>query len=277
MASNLSRVLKRNDKAFVPFVTAGHPDLETTHAIILALARAGATLIEIGVPFSDPVADGPIIQKSSFAALRNGYGINDYIEMVRQIRASSDVGLIFMTYLNPVLKYGLQKLDRDGAAAGLDGILISDLTPEEYLLMSESGYASPVSVQEKSDARPSLFRELDTIFLAAPTSSEDRFRLIGEVSTGFVYLIARTGVTGKRTQIDESLRTSIRRIREYSDLPVAVGFGIRSREDVEKVWSFADAAVVGSAIVQFVDENQASIDLPEQVAGYVSRQFIPAK
>jgi len=268
--------LNRNDKAFVPFVTAGHPDLETTQAIILSLARAGSALIEIGIPFSDPVADGPIIQKSSFAALRHGYGIDDYLELVRQVRSQSDVGLIFMTYLNPVLRYGLQKLDRDGAAAGLDGILISDLTPEEYLLMSQPGCDSPARERGASVSGPSLFRELDTVFLAAPTSSEERFRLISEVSTGFVYLIARTGVTGKKTQIDESLRTSIQRIRAYTDLPVAVGFGIRSREDVEKVWRFADAAVVGSAIVEFVDENQALVDLPEQVAGYVSSQLIPA-
>jgi tryptophan synthase alpha chain len=280
LASNLSRVFRRNEKAFIPFVTAGHPDLETTLEIIMSLARAGSAVIEIGIPFSDPVADGPIIQKSSFAALRHGYGISDYVELVRQVRSQSDVGLIFMTYLNPVLRYGLRRLDRDASAAGLDGILISDLTPEEYLLLSRLGDVSrPESSGAGSEERADdgLFQELDTVFLAAPTSSEERIRLISDVSTGFVYLIARTGVTGKKTEIDENLCQSVEKIRVCTDLPIAVGFGIRSRSDVEKVWQYADAAVVGSAIVQFVDENQSSVDLPERVADYVKNQLMPAK
>lgn len=278
LASNLSRVFGSGKKAFIPFVTAGHPDLETTLEIILSLARVGSAVVEIGIPFSDPVADGPTIQKSSFAALRRGYRISDYLELVRQVRSQSDVGLIFMTYMNPVLRYGLRKLDRDASVAGLDGILISDLTPEEYLLIDNqedsSGPCSPVRGSERP-GEERLFQELDTVFLAAPTSSEERVRLISEVSTGFVYLIARTGVTGKKTQIDDTLCQSIERIRLFTDLPVAVGFGIRSRSDVEKVWQYADAAVVGSAIVQFVDENQSSVNLASMVADYVRDHLMP--
>ena len=167
--SRLSEIFTRNKKCFIPFVTAGHPDLETTREIVLALAASGSHVIEIGIPFSDPIADGPIIQKSSFQALRNGYSFADYIDLIRQIRRETEVGLVFMTYMNPVLSYGLQKLDREGVEAGLDGVLISDLTPEEY-------------------SRMEPLEALDTIFLAAPTSSDQRLQKIREVSRGFCVL-----------------------------------------------------------------------------------------
>ena len=261
-------MFEQDKKAFIPFVTAGHPDLESTLEIVLSLADAGSALIEIGIPFSDPVADGPVIQKSSFDALRHGYTIPDYIELVQQVRSRSDVGLIFMTYLNPVLQYGLSKLDRDASTAGLDGILISDLTPEEYLLMSDP---------DGKRIDRGLFHQLDTVFLAAPTSSNERVKLISSVSTGFVYLIARTGVTGKKTQIDEAFHQSVERVRACTDLPIAVGFGIRSKSDVESVWRYADAAIVGSAIVQFVDEHQLLPDLASRVGDYVRGQLIPGR
>ena len=279
MASNLTRVFRQNKKAFIPFITAGHPDLETTREIILSLARKGSAVIEIGIPFSDPVADGPIIQRSSFAALQHGYEISDYIELVRQVRSETDVGLIFMTYLNPVLQYGLRRLDREASAAGLDGVLISDLTPEEYLLLSRRGEMSDLDARDSAARQggdEELFQQLDTVFLAAPTSSESRLELISQVSTGFVYLIARTGVTGKQTEIDQTLSLAVDKIRAYTELPVAIGFGIQSRLDVEKVWQYADAAVVGSAIVQFIESHQGSTDLPEQVASFVRDQFLPA-
>jgi tryptophan synthase alpha chain len=172
-----------------------------------------------------------------------------------------------MTYLNPILQYGLSELDRDASAAGLDGILISDLTPEEYLLMSDP---------EETRINRGLFQQLDTVFLTAPNSSNERIKLISSVSTGFVYLIARTGVTGKRTHIDEALCQSVERVRDVTDLPIAVGFGIRSKSDVENVWRYADAAIVGSAIVQFVDEHQLLPDLASRAGDYVRDQLIPA-
>lgn len=254
--SRLSEIFTNNNRCFIPFVTAGHPDLETTQEIILKLARAGSHIIEIGVPFSDPIADGPIIQKSSFHALSQGYSLSDYIELVRRLRSQTSVGLIFMTYMNPVLKYGLERLDREASAAGLDGILISDLTPEEYLRMTP-------------------LNSLDTIFLAAPTSSDQRLEKIGRASKGFLYLVARTGVTGKHSEIGALVPETIKRLRKYSDIPIAVGFGITSSADVLQVWRHAEGAVVGSAIVRFIDEHRHAPDLPRRVGEYVKKSLIP--
>lgn len=246
-------------KSFIPFVTAGFPDLETTRDIVLGLAEAGVGLIEIGIPFSDPIADGPVIQQASFDALRHGYTISDYLGMVRDIRSRSAVPLIFMTYLNPVLRFGLGQLDREGSKAGLNGLLISDLTPEE-------SRAGPSIVESIHD--------LKSVLLVAPTSSPERIGRICEAATGFVYMVARTGVTGKQSQVGDVARRIVGRIRTFTDLPVAVGFGIRSREDVERVWEFADGAVVGTAIVRFMRENVEENDLAEKVVDFVKRQFL---
>lgn len=253
--SRLSEIFNRNRKCFIPFVTAGHPDLEMTQKIILNLVAAGSHIVEIGIPFSDPIADGPIIQKSSFEALRHGYSFFDYIELVRQVRARTDAGLIFMTYLNPVLKYGLKQLDLEGSDAGLDGVLISDLTPEGYALVEP-------------------LEELDTIFLAAPTSSDERLQRISQASRGFVYLVARTGVTGGQSDVEELVPKTTARLRDYSRLPIAVGFGITSSRDVRKVWQYADGAVVGSAIVRFIEANKSAADLAEKVEKYVRKDLI---
>lgn len=246
-------------KTFIPFVTAGFPDLETTRDIVLGLAEAGAGLIEIGIPFSDPIADGPVIQRASFDALRHGYRIPDYLAMVAEIRKRTDVPLIFMTYLNPILRFGTDRLDREAAKAGLNGILISDLTPEE-------GHAG-LSVL---DALPSL----KSVVLVAPTTTADRIERICATATGFIYLVARTGVTGEQTQLGDAVRTSVERVRECCSLPVAVGFGIRSREDVRRVWEYADGAVVGTAIVRFIQDHRGAAGLPGRVAAFVKEQFL---
>ncbi|MDA2938060.1 tryptophan synthase subunit alpha [Acidobacteria bacterium AH-259-A15] len=253
--SRLSEIFAKNKKCFIPFVTAGHPDLAMSREIILNLAAAGSHMVEIGIPFSDPIADGPIIQKSSFEALKHGYSFSDYIDLVRQLRAKTDLGLIFMTYINPVLKYGLKQLDREGSEAGLDGVLISDLTPEEY-------------------SRMEPLQALDTIFLAAPTSSDERLQRIGEASRGFVYLIARTGVTGTQSDVEHLVPETVARLRRYTRLPIAVGFGITSSKDVRKVWQYADGAVVGSAIVRFIEEHQSTADLARKVGEYVRKDLI---
>lgn len=288
-------MLKLARRSFIPFVTAGHPDLESTERIVLALAQTGANVIEVGIPFSDPVADGPTIQLSSFKALAHGYGISDYIQMIERVRSKTDVGLIFMTYLNPVLSYGLEKLDREAAAAGLDGILISDLTPEEYLggrssanlegLHSQNASPEPASVEASWSIGSEIpgpfdaftFRRLKTVFLVAPTSTEDRLKRICDASTAFIYLVARTGVTGKQTQLDRSLPAVVGKIRKYSDLPVAVGFGIRSKSDVEQVWKFAEGAVVGSAIVDFIERNRECTDLAGKVVDFVNDSLLPIR
>ena len=249
-----------SQNAFIPFVTAGHPDLDTTRELVIRLAETGASLIEIGIPFSDPIADGPTIQRASFAALRHHYSIDDYLGMVRDVRRRTDVPLIFMTYLNPILAYGIERLDREGSKAGLNGLLVSDVTSEEWGSGSTTGAS---------------LRHLKSVFLVAPTSPEERIRSAAEAATGFVYLVARTGVTGKHTEIGASLPEIVKRIRSCTDLPVAVGFGIRSKEDVRQVWGFADGAVVGSAIVQFIEENQGMPDLPGRVAGFVRNHLLP--
>jgi tryptophan synthase alpha chain len=180
--SRLSEIFGARNRCFLPFVTAGHPDLETTLEILLQLAGAGSDIIELGVPFSDPVADGPVIQRSSFSALEHGYSLDDMLDVIRQFRSQSDAGIILMSYMNPVYQFGLERLEARAHEVGLDGILISDLTPEEY-------------------ARLNPFRRLDTIFLAAPTSSDQRLEVISESSRGFLYLVARTGVTGRQTDV----------------------------------------------------------------------------
>jgi tryptophan synthase alpha chain len=245
--------------SFIPFVTAGFPDLETTRDIVLGLAEAGSGLIEIGIPFSDPIADGPVIQQASFDALQHGYTISDYLEMVRDVRSKTAVPLIFMTYLNPVLRFGLERLDREGSQAGLNGLLISDLTPEE----SHVGLSIVESIHE-----------LKSVLLVAPTSSPERIHRICEAATGFIYMVARTGVTGRQSQVGDAARRIVGQIRSSTHLPVAVGFGIRSREDVERVWEFADGAVVGTAIVRFMQENVDEHDLSQKVVDFVKRQFL---
>lgn len=257
--SRLRQIFQSSGKCFIPFVTAGHPDLDATREIVLELARIGSHIIEVGIPFSDPIADGPVIQRASFEALQHGYRMSDYVRLVRQVREQSEVGLVFMTYLNPVLRYGLQRLDREAADAGLDGILISDLTPEEYQRLDSS-----------------TFQELDTIFLAAPTSSDERLKKIARVSQGFVYLVARTGVTGAHTDVGQVLVATLERLRRFTELPVGVGFGISSAGDVEKVWQHADGAIVGSALVRFIEEHKEQPDLPRQVGRYVRESLLPA-
>lgn len=253
--SRLSEIFRSKGKCFLPFVTAGHPSLNLTEEIVLALAETGADIIEIGLPFSDPIADGPVIQRSSFAALKHGHSIDDYLEMVRRVRKRSPVGLIFMSYLNPLHRYGLQRLEAGALDAGLDGILVSDMTPEE---------------QDRLGA----FHGLDTIFLAAPTSSDQRLRRIADAGRGFLYLVARTGVTGNQTDVQQSVPKTVQRLRRLTDLPIAVGFGITSAADVARVWEVADGAVVGSAIVRFIEQHREEPDLPEGVAKYV-RTLLP--
>ncbi len=255
--SRLSEIFRARGKCFIPFVTAGHPDLESTLEIVLRLAGAGSDIVEIGIPFSDPIADGPVIQASSFQALKHHYSMADYLDLVRRIRTQSDVGLIFMTYVNPVLSHGLDRLGVEAREAGLDGLLISDMTPEEHRRLGEP-------------------RHIDTVFLAAPTSTDARLEQIARASRGFVYLVARTGVTGKHSDVGEAVADSVARLRRHTDLPIAVGFGISSRADVEKVWRHADGAVVGSAIVRFIEENRQSPDLPARVGAFVRDRLLPA-
>jgi tryptophan synthase alpha chain len=245
-----TRITRRFDElrrtgelGLVAYLTAGDPTLEATERIVLALAEAGADVIELGVPFSDPLADGPTIQRSSERALRSGTTLARILGLVKRLRPKTEVPLMLFSYFNPVLQMGLEAFADAAAAAGADGVLITDLTPEEA----------------GTYRRVVLARGLDTIFLAAPTTTDQRLQRIAEASTGFLYLISRTGVTGAREVLPDDLPALVRRARANTRLPIAVGFGISLPGHVSILGGLADAAVVGSALVQEI-ESATSVD-----------------
>ena len=226
--------------SLVAYVTCGDPDLSTTREIILAAIDAGAEVIELGVPFSDPVADGPVIQRASERALRGETTLKQVLEMAAEVRRRSpEAGLIVFSYLNPILQMGMARFCNAVEEAGVDGALVTDLPIEEA----------------GEYVREMRMRHLATVFLAAPTSTDQRLREIAKLSSGFVYAVSRTGVTGARQQLAGDARELVARIRKYTKLPVAVGFGISSPEHFGAIGEFADAGVVGSAIVQIIEGN----------------------
>lgn len=229
-----------NKPSLIAYVTCGDPDLATTREVILAAIDAGASVIELGVPFSDPLADGPVIQRASERALKNGTSLEHVLTLASEIREhSQSVGLVIFSYLNPILRMGLAKFCQVARLAGIDGTLVTDLPVEE-------------SAEYLREARKN---SLATIFLAAPTSTDQRLKSIARVSTGFIYAISRTGVTGARQQMSGDAQTLVKRIRRFSKLPIAVGFGISTRAQFAAVGKFAECAVVGSAIVQIIEQN----------------------
>jgi len=239
-----------NRKAFIPYITAGDPDLKTSADLILALDSAGADVIEVGVPFSDPIADGPVIQRATERALASHTTLRDILQLGVQVRKTSEVPMLIMSYYNPLLHYGLEKLAHDAAASGFDGILASDLTVEE---------SGPFLEAMKRSG-------LNTVFLVAPTSSPERIRRIAETSTGFLYAVSRTGVTGERQELSTELRGFLQTLRSYTQVPIAVGFGISRPEHLQAVWQEADGAVVGSALVREIEEHSAGGDVANRVA-----------
>jgi tryptophan synthase alpha chain len=260
----MSRITERFDKlkesgrkAFIPYITAGDPDLATTEQLMLALADAGADVIELGVPFSDPMADGPVIQRASERALESPVGVADILPLVGRFRRRSDVPVVLFTYFNPLLQFRRDGLGTALAAAGVDGVLVTDLIPEE---------AAPFVAEMRGAG-------VDTIFLVAPTSTDGRVRMIAEYASGFVYVLARTGVTGVGDQLSDSIRAIVERVRRHTALPVAVGFGISKPEHVREVWAYADGAVVGSRLVLEVEKNLGRPDLVEKVS-QLTRELI---
>lgn len=253
ITKKFAQLASRGEKAFIPYLTAGDPDLATTENLLLALAAAGADVIELGVPFSDPMADGPVIQRASERALKNPrfpVGVADILPLVERVRAQSDVPIVLFTYFNPLLQFTKENLGGKLKAAGVDGVLVTDLIPEE----------AEDFVAELRGA------ELDTIFLVAPTSTDERIKLIAEMTSGFVYVVARTGVTGVRQSLATEVEQLVARVRQHTSLPVAVGFGISTPEHVREVWSYADAAVVGSRLVLEIENNLDSPELSARVA-----------
>jgi tryptophan synthase alpha chain len=243
--------------ALVAYITCGDPDLRTTREVALAAIDAGAEVIELGVPFSDPVADGPVIQRATERALKNGVSLEQVLVLASEIRRQSQAGLIVFTYFNPVLRMGLENFAERAAAAGADGALITDLPVEEA-----DEYLNHMRK-----------RNLATIFLAAPTSTDERLKRIAEASAGFVYAVSRTGVTGARKDLPEDAQELVRRLRKFTKLPIAVGFGISAAEQFASVGKYADAAVVGSAIVQMIErspgnEAQAVAEFIKQLSAF---------
>lgn len=222
--------------------------------MILELARAGASVIELGVPFSDPMADGPVIQRASERALRHGFGMAEILDVVRVVRRQTKVPIVLFSYFNPLLQFGLEKLAREAEHAEIDGILVTDLIPEE---------AGRVSQMLRA-------HEIDLIFLAAPTSTDARLKMITERASGFVYAVSRAGVTGTREKMSAEAEKLVTRVRRFSDLPVAVGFGISKSEHVRDVWRYADAAVVGSAIVEMIERSAEQPDLAQKVGKFLA-------
>lgn len=237
ISRRFAELARAGELGLVAYITAGDPSLEATRQIVVAAAEAGADVIELGVPFSDPLADGPTIQRASERALRAGTTLAGVLDLVAAIRRDSQVPLVLFSYFNPVLQMGVAQFADRAAAAGADGALITDLSPEEAGEYRAAMHA----------------RGLDTIFLAAPTTSEERFARIARASSGFLYLISRTGVTGARESMPEDLPTLVRRARIASRLPLAVGFGISLPGHVSILGGLADAAVVGSALMEEIE------------------------
>jgi tryptophan synthase alpha chain len=245
---------KTHERALIPYVTAGDPDLEMTKRLVREMVRRGADIIEIGVPFSDPLADGPIIQRASQRALQGGTTLRKILQTVSELRHEVDVPLVLMTYYNPVLRYGEEAFVADALDAGVDGIIVPDLPPEEGQSLMELTTDTP----------------LEMIFLAAPTSTSARLALISEASRGFIYYVSRLGTTGVRDHLADDLRIMLEKVRASTSKPIAVGVGVSTPEHVRLVAELADGVVVGSAILKLIEDLEDRADRLEHVGDFVA-------
>lgn len=242
----------KGEKAFIPFVAAGDPSLGYTSEIVLALEEAGSDVIELGVPFSDPIADGVVIQEAAQRALKNNVTLHNVVELVGHLRRNTEVPILLFTYFNPVLAYGYEAFAKDCAAAGVDGVLCVDLPPEE----SED-------YKKHMDANG-----LATVYLLSPTSTEERIALVAENSTGFVYYVSRAGVTGVRSDVQTGVQEKVEQIKKATGKPVAVGFGVSKPEHAREIAAYADGVIVGSAIVRLIGELGPHPDMPDKVRDF---------
>jgi tryptophan synthase alpha chain len=242
-------------KGFIPFVTGGDPTVELSESIVLSIAESGADVIELGVPFSDPMADGPTIQRSSQRALQNGATLLDVLSIAKRLRSHSNIPVVLFSYLNPLLSHGIDRLISDSLECGVDGILITDA----------------VDFEADQLRQPFFEAGIDLISLIAPTTSDARLKTICERAQGFIYAVSRAGVTGTRSETSEAASTLVGRARQFTDRPIAVGFGISTPDQISDVWQYADAAVVGSAIVAEIERNLDSPSLADDVARYIGR------
>ena len=245
---------QQGKKGFIPFITAGDPDLATTEELLVVLANSGATLIELGVPFSDPMADGPVIQRASERALKHGFGLQEILDTVAHARKQIDIPIILFSYYNPLLQFGLKRVAKAAKEAGIDGVLVTDLTPEE-------------SGEFEAELRAN---GLDIIFLIAPTSTDERLKIVAQRASGFVYAVSRAGVTGAQSTVSAEAEKLVERMRRFSELPISVGFGISTAEQVRDVNRYADAVVVGSAIVAEMERGGSDPELATAIRKFLT-------
>ncbi len=231
---HLSKLKAQGRKAFIPYIMAGYPDVKTTEKVFSMLQDVGADVVELGVPFTDPLADGPVIQEAASVALKNGLTLKRVLSLLKSLRRSYSLPVVLMTYYNPVYKYGLSRFFRDASKAGVDGLIVPDLPPDEADELIEY----------------SRKYRMATIFLAAPTSTDDRIRLVTERSTGFVYYVSITGITGSKIQITREMEKMIKKIKSYTEVPVCVGFGVKKPQEAKRIAEIADGVIVGSSIVK---------------------------
>ena len=254
ISQTFARLQKAHERALIPYVTAGDPDLEMTKTLVREMVRRGGDLIEIGVPFSDPLADGPIVQRASQRALRGGTTLRTILQAASELRRDVDVPLVLMTYYNPVFRYGEEAFVADALDAGVDGIIVPDLPPEEAQTLMELTADTP----------------LDLIFLAAPTSTSARLALISEASRGFIYYVSRLGTTGVRDRLADDLRMMLEKVRASTSQPIVVGFGVSTPEHVRLVAELADGVVVASAILKLIEDLRDREDRLEHIGDFVA-------
>ena len=253
IAKKFETVLNKGEKLFIQYIMAGDPNIGLTEKMIYKLEESGADIIELGIPFSDPMADGLTIQLAAERALKNNVNLNDILRLLESVRKNTDIPIILMGYYNPIFHYGPEKFAADAKRAGADGLLVVDLPPDEV------GELKPYTDKEG----------LDIIFLAAPTSTKERLKLIAENASGFVYYVSVAGVTGARAELAETIKEKSGILKKYMDIPVGIGFGISTKEHVKELVGFFDAVVVGSAIVRFFEEFSSEEQLLEDVGGFV--------
>ena len=254
LAATFAALRQRGERALVPYFTAGDPSLAGTGQLVLEAARRGADIVELGVPFSDPLADGPVIQRATQRALAGGVTLPRVLELARELRAETAVPLVFLTYYNPLLAFGLKAFCQTAVECGVDGVIVADLPPEESLPLRS--FAEPAG--------------LDMIHLVAPTSTPDRMRKIARASSGFLYMVSLTGVTGARAELPAELSQHLRTLRGITTKPICVGFGIGTPAQAEAVGRAADGVIVGSAIVQLVEKHAGSSELVTKVGDFIA-------
>ncbi|MDP2689238.1 MAG: tryptophan synthase subunit alpha [Deltaproteobacteria bacterium] len=253
LKETFAKLREKGEKALITFITAGDPDLPATKELILALESSGADIIELGIPFSDPMADGPTIQASSERAVKGGTHLSDVLALVKDVRKKSEVPIVLFGYYNPIFSYGLKRFATEASKAGADGVLIVDLPAEE---------ADELKTELDKKA-------IDLIFLLTPTSTEDRIRLISRKASGFIYFVSVTGVTGARTRLSKDIKGYVDKVRKFTALPLGVGFGISSAKQAKEVCRYSDGVIVGSAIVNIIARNSGSRSLVREVSGFV--------